>query len=338
VIRIDSDYREFTPAEYEDAMLDAEAQHRTPTYAADRLLGRQIRIDHGAGVESWYGHLSAVEIDIAQGDWIEQGEVVGSVGVSGTSAGAYGTQDGVHLHFEVWINGRYLGQGLSLYETMRLWHALFSNEERTIHNNTPNSVPVVTATPATISDTLARTGASSNTACQSPPDDYARTTINGYTVNARTLWMLNLANDIYQGRGDPLRVTQGSYTNEVNTSFGTHSGGGVVDISIRVKDSPTEILTLAEASELVVALRQSGFAAWLRLPTDLNPPSPFHIHAVAIGDRELSTAARMQLDGPQGYFRGMDGVPPEHGGPKVDRYGGPIVCDWMTKVGFQDLR
>jgi hypothetical protein len=74
-----------------------------------------------------------------------------------------------------------------------------------------------------------------------------------------------------------------------------------------------------EAAELVHVLRLAGFAAWLRMPNDLNPPTTLHIHAVAVGDRELSTAARRQLDGPEGYFRGLDGIPPEFGGTRVDR-------------------
>jgi len=71
------------------------------------------------------------------------------------------------------------------------------------------------------------------------------------------------------------------------------------------------------------------------LPGDLSPATTVHIHAIAIGDRELSEAARQQLDGLAGYFRGLNGVPPENGGTQPDRYGGPIVCAWMKDLGFQ---
>ncbi|MBX3001405.1 MAG: LysM peptidoglycan-binding domain-containing protein [Caldilineaceae bacterium] len=340
VTRIDSDYREFTPAQYEEAIARAEAEHRTPPDVADHLLGRQVRIDHGEDVESWYAHLSAVPTEVGVGDAIAQGDVVGRVGVSGTSAGANGTQAGVHLHFEIWIGDRYLGQGLTLYETMRLWQALFAGPQRSGDRAPVLATP--TATPAPLLGVTPAPPATSDLPddqpCQRPPDDYTRVAIGEHTVNARTLWMLQLASHLYTGRGDPLRVTQGSYTSSLDASFGTHSGGGVVDISIRTRANPADILTVAEASELVRALRQAGFAAWLRLPTDLNPPPPLHIHAVAVGDRELSPAARLQLDGPEGYFRGLDGVPSEHGGPKADREGGPIMCDWMVEAGFDDLR
>jgi hypothetical protein len=174
--------------------------------------------------------------------------------------------------------------------------------------------------------------------CHRPPDDYTRVEINGETINARTLWMLTLAKALYHGRGDPLNVSQGSYVGDDPGSFGTHAGGGAVDVRVRVKDAPQDILSYPEMVELVNALRQAGFAAWLRLPDDLEPPVPLHIHAIAVGDRELSPAARRQLDGPEGYFRGLDGVPPEYGGPKPDRYGGPVICDWMIELGFRDLR
>ncbi len=150
--------------------------------------------------------------------------------------------------------------------------------------------------------------------------------------------MLQLAQALYQGRGDPLHITQGSYVDNVPESFGTHAGGGAVDISVRVKSEPASLLSEHEITELVMALRQAGFAAWARLPGDLDALNGVHIHAIAVGDRELSAAARRQLDGPEGYFRGLDGVPPEHGGPQPDRYGGPVLCNWMRALGYQDLR
>ena len=112
---------------------------------------------------------------------------------------------------------------------------------------------------------------------------------------------------------------------------------GAVDISIRAKDESQNILSYDEAGDLVKALRQASFAAWLRLSQDLAPSQPLHIHAIAVGDHELSPPARLQLDGPEGYFQSMDGVLAAQGGPKHDRYGGPIVCDWMRELGFRSL-
>ena len=173
--------------------------------------------------------------------------------------------------------------------------------------------------------------------CEQPPSDNTRTELNGNALNQRTLWMLQLARALYHGPGDLLRVVQGSYVDSLAGSFGTHAGGGAVDISIRAR-ATNKVVSGAEAARMVKALRQAGFAAWLRLKGDLKQFDGVHIHAIAIGDHELSNAARAQLDGPEGYFRGLDGVPPAEGGPKQDRYGGPIVCGWMAAFGFRDLR
>ncbi len=148
--------------------------------------------------------------------------------------------------------------------------------------------------------------------------------------------MLEQAATLYEGPGDILRVTQGSYSTSQARSFGTHAGGGAVDISLRNPANPAEVLW-DEANAMVLALRRAGFAAWFRAPGDLGPGSPAHIHAVAIGDRELSPSAKEQLTGPGGYFRGFDGLPPEYGGPHPDRHGGPILCPWMLSLGYVDF-
>jgi hypothetical protein len=148
--------------------------------------------------------------------------------------------------------------------------------------------------------------------------------------------MLEQAVALYNGPGNVLRVTQGSYTTDQTTSFGTHAGGGAVDISIRDPANPSQILW-GETDAMVLALRRAGFAAWYRAPGDLGPGSPAHIHAIAVGDRELSPAAMDQLTGPSGYFRRLDGLPSEYGGPHPDPHGGPIICPWMTELGYRDL-
>ena len=192
---------------------------------------------------------------------------------------------------------------------------------------------LITAVPSSTS-----TRAPDSPLCQRPPADYTRLKVNDQLINVRTLWMLKRAAVLYHGRGSPLNVIQGSYTDALAASFGTHAGGGAVDISVRVSLTSSVVLSETEQLALVHALREAGFAAWLRLPTDINLPVSLHIHAIAIGDAELSEAARRQIDGPAGYFRGSDGIPPAHGGPHPDRYGGPIVCDWMRQLGFTDLR
>lgn len=62
----------------------------------DSVYGKHIKIDHGNGVETLYGHCS--ELDVKVGDQIKKGDIIGKIGSTGRSTGS-------HLHFEVRING-----------------------------------------------------------------------------------------------------------------------------------------------------------------------------------------------------------------------------------------
>ncbi|MGH2542146.1 MAG: hypothetical protein ACRDIB_05100, partial [Ardenticatenaceae bacterium] len=123
-------------------------------------------------------------------------------------------------------------------------------------------------------------------------------------------------------------LIQGSYAPGLGASFGTHDGGGAVDIW--VVDPDDRSLLLDDIPQMVTALRQSGFAAWFRPEDMLYDGMYAHIHAIAIGDADLSEDARAQLDGSYGYFAGQNGLPqPEFNGP--DPHGGALVCPWMTQ-------
>jgi len=175
--------------------------------------------------------------------------------------------------------------------------------------------------------------------CLKPPDDYTRVQVNGWTINQRTFAMLVHAQELYDGELEitGYAITQGSYHDNGAASFGTHLGGGAVDLSVLRRGTYTVLWE--DIDPLLRALRAAGFAAWLREYGELYEDSPIHIHAIAIGDQELSDAAREQLTGEVGYFRGFNGIPVPAGEiPIPDRYGGPILCQWMIDLGYQDLR
>ena len=59
---------------------------------SDACGGLQVHIDHGNGFESWYRHLSRIEVK--RGDVVAAGAVIGRVGNTGCSLGS-------HLHFGI---------------------------------------------------------------------------------------------------------------------------------------------------------------------------------------------------------------------------------------------
>ncbi len=80
----------------------------TPIYAtADGVVsasgfnnggyGNLIKLDHGRGVETRYGHLSALMV--SAGQRVTRGQMIGRMGSTGRSTGS-------HLHYEVRIEGR----------------------------------------------------------------------------------------------------------------------------------------------------------------------------------------------------------------------------------------
>ena len=128
---------------------------------------------------------------------------------------------------------------------------------------------------------------------------------DGVVVNARTEAMLSAAD---HALGRTLALDQGSYNPGGDpTSAGTHDGGGVVDVSVKG-------MTAAYRVTVARALRRVGFAAWVRTPSQGD--WPYHIHAVAISDTDLSSQAQHQVGD---YYLGLDGLA-DHGpddGPEV---------------------
>jgi len=72
--------------------------------------GSLVRLDHGGGLQSRYGHLS--RIFASAGESVRRGDVIGLMGSTGHSTGS-------HLHFEVRLHGRPLDPQRSLAEGAR---------------------------------------------------------------------------------------------------------------------------------------------------------------------------------------------------------------------------
>ncbi len=86
--------------------IDLAAPTGTPVYAtADGIVDRAewfssyglfIEIDHGAELETRYAHMS--RLAVAEGQWVNKGDLIGYVGSTGRSTGP-------HLHYEVRVSG-----------------------------------------------------------------------------------------------------------------------------------------------------------------------------------------------------------------------------------------
>jgi murein DD-endopeptidase MepM/ murein hydrolase activator NlpD len=89
--------------------LDISADRGTPVYATadgevktasyQGAYGNLVIVDHGFGLETRYGHLSAFDAKV--GTRVKRGDLVGRVGSTGRATGS-------HLHYEVRVNGRVL--------------------------------------------------------------------------------------------------------------------------------------------------------------------------------------------------------------------------------------
>jgi hypothetical protein len=122
----------------------------------------------------------------------------------------------------------------------------------------------------------------------------ARVHRDGVVVDTRTARMLVEAE---RRLGRTLALSQGSYNAGGDpTSAGTHDGGGVVDISVRGMSATTR-------TAVARTLREVGFAAWVRNPTQGD--WPWHVHAAAISDPDLSSQAQHQVGD---YYLGRNGL------------------------------
>ena len=61
--------------------------------------GRYVKIDHGNGYETAYGHMSGISVNA--GETVHKGDFIGFAGSSGYSTGP-------HIHFEVLVDGKYV--------------------------------------------------------------------------------------------------------------------------------------------------------------------------------------------------------------------------------------
>ena len=82
-----------------NAPIQAPAQGRVTVVGFDPKMGNVVKIDHGFGIETLYGHLA--KSLVKEGQRVKRGEVVALVGSTGLATGP-------HLHYMVKVNGQAL--------------------------------------------------------------------------------------------------------------------------------------------------------------------------------------------------------------------------------------
>jgi len=86
------------------------------------VRGTQIKIDHGDGLETFYYHVQ-YEGHIQEGDWVKQGQLLGTTANIGKSIGA-------HLHYGLKIDGRAVDPRVADLRPRRQWVRSVTREKR----------------------------------------------------------------------------------------------------------------------------------------------------------------------------------------------------------------
>ena len=124
VIRADWNYKPMSLAEWRNQSNYFQKNPRT--FVKRSFGGRQVWIDHQNGVVTTYNHLSRIDSSVQKGSRVSKGEIIGWVGNSGLRGEAEGKSYGMHLHFEIWIDGHYLGYGMKIRDIKRYFVWIFS--------------------------------------------------------------------------------------------------------------------------------------------------------------------------------------------------------------------
>ena len=101
------------------------------------LLGKSIIIDHGFNLVpgfraiSIYAHLSSINEKIIGGANVEQGQLIGKTGNTGTRPSTLGTKKESHLHWELILQKDndeiYLGKGMAYEPLYKMLSEIFFN-------------------------------------------------------------------------------------------------------------------------------------------------------------------------------------------------------------------
>jgi murein DD-endopeptidase MepM/ murein hydrolase activator NlpD len=125
VVRADTNFQEMSRTKYLQVLSQCRREHATSAANEDLFRGQQVWIDHGGGCMTRYAHLSKIKDGITKGSSVKKGDLIAYVGVSGTRGAYPGQSKHPHLHFEIWLEGKYLGFGMTPQETLFVLEDIF---------------------------------------------------------------------------------------------------------------------------------------------------------------------------------------------------------------------
>ncbi|MFB8425118.1 M23 family metallopeptidase [Priestia megaterium] len=106
IVRIDKNFKELEFNHREVLLKEAAESNNTSQKTLDKLRGRQVWIQSKNGVLVHYAHTSSVNPELKVGDYVKTTDWIAKVGNSGTSNGALGTDEDLHLHSDILVCGK----------------------------------------------------------------------------------------------------------------------------------------------------------------------------------------------------------------------------------------
>lgn len=124
IVRADFDYRSPTEGDFRELRALATNQGYSSPEMLDFFRGRQVWIDHGGGIVTRYAHLATVNSSLIEGQTVAAGQIIGTVGNSGSPGSLVSASEDAHLHFEIWIDDHYVGEFLRPIEIREVFEGI----------------------------------------------------------------------------------------------------------------------------------------------------------------------------------------------------------------------
>ena len=132
VVMANDHFEDPTPSDRSAVLEIARNLGYTPDWTLAMMFGRFVVIDHGviegAGhTVTIYAHFQQIDPSIRPGQTVRAGRRLGEIGNRGTETAATGGDRprSIHLHWEIHVDGAFVGSGLTASETNAVYASMF---------------------------------------------------------------------------------------------------------------------------------------------------------------------------------------------------------------------